>query len=251
MGRASAYVLVGLPFVHRAGDHADQPGYMQPLYHTSTGQTLIMLGLGHDGGRLPRPQEDRLVQGVDRCSAPSPSCSWPSRRLLAAEVATLPSRERRTSVRRAADVRPLRGSTARGRTPPFKRARRRAVVAAAGPHRAATEPEDERRRGRAEAPGGRPGAEALPDDLPRRQGLASRARGLLVGAFFGVAGAGRPRAPASASCSPPALRAPGHGCSPSAPARARRRSARSCRTPRPARRRGRGRARASTARSRS
>ncbi|MDQ2911380.1 MAG: VWA domain-containing protein [Actinomycetota bacterium] len=45
MGRASAYVLVGLPFFVAFAMTLLNPIYMDPLYHTSTGHTLIMLGL--------------------------------------------------------------------------------------------------------------------------------------------------------------------------------------------------------------
>ena len=46
MGRASAYVLVALPFVLALVITLINPEFMSPLYHTSTGQTLIMLALG-------------------------------------------------------------------------------------------------------------------------------------------------------------------------------------------------------------
>jgi tight adherence protein B len=45
MGRASAYVLIGLPFLMAIGITLINPGYMHPLYFTSTGHTLIILGL--------------------------------------------------------------------------------------------------------------------------------------------------------------------------------------------------------------
>jgi tight adherence protein B len=45
MGRASAYVLVGLPFFVAFAITLLNPSYMDPLYHTSTGHTLIMIGL--------------------------------------------------------------------------------------------------------------------------------------------------------------------------------------------------------------
>ena len=45
MGRASAYVLVGLPFFVGLAMTVLNPTYMQPLYHSSTGHTLIMIGL--------------------------------------------------------------------------------------------------------------------------------------------------------------------------------------------------------------
>jgi tight adherence protein B len=45
MGRASAYVLVGLPFFVAFAITLLNPDYMDPLYHTSTGHTLIMVGL--------------------------------------------------------------------------------------------------------------------------------------------------------------------------------------------------------------
>jgi tight adherence protein B len=45
MGRASAYVLIALPFVMAIGITLINPGYMHPLYFTSTGHTLIILGI--------------------------------------------------------------------------------------------------------------------------------------------------------------------------------------------------------------
>src|SRR5690242_21564245 len=45
IGRASAYVLMGLPFFVAAGISVINPGYMRPLYLTSTRHTLIILGL--------------------------------------------------------------------------------------------------------------------------------------------------------------------------------------------------------------
>jgi tight adherence protein B len=45
MGRASAYVLVGLPFFVAFAMTLMNPSYMDPLYHTSTGHKLIMVGL--------------------------------------------------------------------------------------------------------------------------------------------------------------------------------------------------------------
>jgi tight adherence protein B len=45
MGRASAYVLMGLPFFIGLIITVMNPRYMQPLYHTSTGHKLIISGL--------------------------------------------------------------------------------------------------------------------------------------------------------------------------------------------------------------
>jgi tight adherence protein B len=45
MGRASAYVLIGLPFFVALAITAINGEYMKPLWHTSTGQKLIFLGL--------------------------------------------------------------------------------------------------------------------------------------------------------------------------------------------------------------
>jgi tight adherence protein B len=45
MGRASAYVLIGLPFFVAFALTLLNPQYMHPLYATSTGHTLIMGGL--------------------------------------------------------------------------------------------------------------------------------------------------------------------------------------------------------------
>ena len=45
MGSASAYVLVGVPFFMLATITLLNGEYMCPLYHTGTGQKLLMLGL--------------------------------------------------------------------------------------------------------------------------------------------------------------------------------------------------------------
>jgi tight adherence protein B len=44
MGRASAYVLVGVPFFMLGTISLLSPEYMDPLYHTSTGNKLMILG---------------------------------------------------------------------------------------------------------------------------------------------------------------------------------------------------------------
>jgi tight adherence protein B len=44
MGRASAYVLVGVPFFMLGTISLLSPEYMDPLYHTSTGNKLMLLG---------------------------------------------------------------------------------------------------------------------------------------------------------------------------------------------------------------
>ena len=44
MGRAGAYVLVGLPFFIAAVITLMNGSYMDPLYHTSTGNKLMLLG---------------------------------------------------------------------------------------------------------------------------------------------------------------------------------------------------------------
>jgi tight adherence protein B len=45
MGRASAYVLMGLPFFIAMIITVMNPRYMDPLYHSSTGHKLIITGL--------------------------------------------------------------------------------------------------------------------------------------------------------------------------------------------------------------
>jgi tight adherence protein B len=45
MGRAGAYVLMGLPFFIAGAITVINPTYMHPLYHTSTGHKLIYTGL--------------------------------------------------------------------------------------------------------------------------------------------------------------------------------------------------------------
>ena len=46
MGRMSAYVLIGLPFFIAAAITVMNPSYMSPLYHTSAGHTLMLIGGG-------------------------------------------------------------------------------------------------------------------------------------------------------------------------------------------------------------
>jgi tight adherence protein B len=45
MGRASAYVLVGVPFFLCGTITLMNPEYMDPLYHSSTGNKLLVMGL--------------------------------------------------------------------------------------------------------------------------------------------------------------------------------------------------------------
>jgi tight adherence protein B len=46
MGRMSAYVLIGLPFVIAILVTMMNPSYIAPLYHTGTGQKMLIGGLG-------------------------------------------------------------------------------------------------------------------------------------------------------------------------------------------------------------
>jgi tight adherence protein B len=45
MGRMSAYVLIGLPFFIMFAIMIINPTYMSPLFHTSTGHLLVVLGI--------------------------------------------------------------------------------------------------------------------------------------------------------------------------------------------------------------
>jgi tight adherence protein B len=45
MGRAAAYVLVGLPFFIAIAMTVLNASYMAPLFHTHTGHMLMMVGL--------------------------------------------------------------------------------------------------------------------------------------------------------------------------------------------------------------
>jgi tight adherence protein B len=49
MGRASAYVLIALPIFVAGMLSVVNPVYMRPLWHTSTGRTLVLVGLGMIG----------------------------------------------------------------------------------------------------------------------------------------------------------------------------------------------------------
>jgi tight adherence protein B len=44
MGRMSAYVLIGLPFFIALAVTVINPSYMSPLFHSSTGHMLMILG---------------------------------------------------------------------------------------------------------------------------------------------------------------------------------------------------------------
>jgi tight adherence protein B len=46
MGRMSAYTLIGLPFFLALAISVLNSGYLSPLFHTSTGHMLLMLGVG-------------------------------------------------------------------------------------------------------------------------------------------------------------------------------------------------------------
>jgi len=46
MGRMSAYVLTGLPVFIALAVTALNPAYMSPLYHSSTGHELLLMGVG-------------------------------------------------------------------------------------------------------------------------------------------------------------------------------------------------------------
>jgi tight adherence protein B len=45
MGRMSAYTLIGLPFFLALAISVLNSGYLRPLFHTSTGHLLLMLGM--------------------------------------------------------------------------------------------------------------------------------------------------------------------------------------------------------------
>jgi tight adherence protein B len=49
MGRASAYVLVGVPFFMLGSITLLNGEYMEPLYHTGTGQKMMVLGVAMIG----------------------------------------------------------------------------------------------------------------------------------------------------------------------------------------------------------
>ena len=49
MGRASAYVLIALPVFVAGMLTVVNPEYMRPLWHTSTGRTLVLIGVGMIG----------------------------------------------------------------------------------------------------------------------------------------------------------------------------------------------------------
>ncbi len=61
MGRASAYVLVGVPFFMLGTISLLSPEYMAPLYHTTTGKQADDPGLRDDHDRIADAQEDRLL----------------------------------------------------------------------------------------------------------------------------------------------------------------------------------------------
>ena len=67
MGRAAAYVLVGLPFFIAGALTVMNPQYMTPLWSTSSGHMLIFLGLGMMTFGSLVLQENRLLQGLRPC----------------------------------------------------------------------------------------------------------------------------------------------------------------------------------------
>ena len=64
MGRMSAYVLVGLPFVLAALLNLLNPGFMTPLFSDPVGQMLIAYALVSMAIGSPGDQEDRRGEGV-------------------------------------------------------------------------------------------------------------------------------------------------------------------------------------------
>ena len=68
MGRASAYVLIALPFFVLLAVTVINAEYMSPLYHTPTGHNLMIIGVGMIAGRILLPQTHRVLQGVIECS---------------------------------------------------------------------------------------------------------------------------------------------------------------------------------------
>ena len=152
-GRLTATLLIGLPFVIAFLISLVSPGYLNPLFHTGTGQFLIVLGVDHDVHRGARAPPHHVLQGVPVIFLLIlgilliVACAY-----LLAEMATLPARQRRASLERATAY--VRG---RGRSELY--AGRRAGSAAAGdrqPPRAARPVGDARfhrpasRRGRAD-----------------------------------------------------------------------------------------------------
>ena len=64
MGRASAYTLVGMPFALAGIITVINADYMSPLYHTSTGHKMIIVGLVMMAHRRLHASQDRFFQGV-------------------------------------------------------------------------------------------------------------------------------------------------------------------------------------------
>ena len=107
MGRMSAYTLIGLPFFLALAISVINPGYLHPLFYTSTGHLLLGIGLGDDGSRVGAPPENRLLQRL---------IPMPMLLILAAfcialaalcvgNLATLPARDRRARIRDGSDLR--------------------------------------------------------------------------------------------------------------------------------------------------
>ncbi len=67
MGRASAYVLIGLPFFVLLAVTAINAEYMAPLYHTSTGHKLMIAGLVMIGIGSLFLRKIVVFQGVTEC----------------------------------------------------------------------------------------------------------------------------------------------------------------------------------------
>ena len=92
MGRASAYVLIALPFFVALAVTAINAEYMSPLYHTSTGHKLMIARARDDRDRLPLPQDESCPSRGDRMLLLS--------RTRVARARRLPDRRGRDACRR-------------------------------------------------------------------------------------------------------------------------------------------------------
>ena len=101
-GRMSAYVLVGLPFFIALAVTVLNPTYMAPLYGTSTGRQLIVVGLVMIAFGTVILEKNRFVHGVAMALLLLAMLILGCAVYLAGQVATYGTRQQQVAVKRAA-----------------------------------------------------------------------------------------------------------------------------------------------------
>ena len=102
MGRMSAYTLIGLPLFLMFAISLINPGYLSPLFHTSAGHMLLIIGVVMMiVGSLRHQEESCRSRGDEVLLIVAALCLTLSA-LAVANVATMPARNRRARIRSAA-----------------------------------------------------------------------------------------------------------------------------------------------------